>query len=101
MNKVQPDPPAETPKNPKSPDRTTGQGPGSTTDLVCGMNVTAQSGHSVMLGERRYVFCSAGCREKFLAQPGEYVDSHGNAFVSALPTLSPSDAGTNSPKPAA
>lgn len=50
-------------------------------DPVCGMTVANDSPHSATRGGGRYVFCSAGCRAKFVANPDKYVqasaqDSH-------------------------
>ena len=46
-------------------------------DPVCGMKVSPASAHSAEHAGRRFVFCCAGCRGKFLADPGKYVDEHG------------------------
>jgi Cu+-exporting ATPase len=50
------------------------------TDPVCGMAVDPTTAkHQAEHGEKNYFFCSAGCREKFLADPGKYiaqVDAH-------------------------
>ena len=46
-------------------------------DPVCGMRVSPQSAHSAEHAGRPYVFCSAGCREKFLRDPTRYVDEQG------------------------
>jgi len=46
-------------------------------DPVCGMSVSEQSAHATEYAGRRYVFCSAGCRAKFLAEPSHYVDEQG------------------------
>lgn len=43
-------------------------------DPVCGMRVSEPSAHAADYAERHYLFCSAGCRTKFLAQPERYVD---------------------------
>src|SRR5262245_47407811 len=50
-------------------------------DPVCGMTVSASSPHHHEHAGRHYVFCSAGCKAKFAAQPGRYVDAHGNRIV--------------------
>ena len=46
-------------------------------DPVCGMSVSPQSSHHAEHEGRQYVFCSSGCRTKFEADPGRYVDEHG------------------------
>ncbi|HEX5314641.1 MAG TPA: heavy metal-binding domain-containing protein, partial [Gammaproteobacteria bacterium] len=44
-------------------------------DPVCGMTVSVASGtHSVDHQGRRFHFCSAGCRDRFVADPGRHVD---------------------------
>ena len=43
-------------------------------DPVCGMSVNAQSAHFIEHSGHRYVFCCNGCREKFRADPGRYID---------------------------
>jgi alkyl hydroperoxide reductase subunit F len=42
-----------------------------TTDPVCGMTVASDEFHCVFR-DREYVFCSEGCREKFLGSPDSY-----------------------------
>ena len=41
-------------------------------DPVCGMTVTPQSAHQAEHTGKRYYFCSAGCKTKFNASPGQY-----------------------------
>lgn len=44
-------------------------------DPVCGMTVDPHTtAHKTEHGGRPYYFCSAGCREKFLADPERYLD---------------------------
>ncbi len=43
-------------------------------DPVCGMTVTEQSQHRTEHQGRSYYFCGAGCRTKFVADPGRYLD---------------------------
>ena len=44
------------------------------TDPVCGMKVDpAKSAHRHAHDGRDYVFCSAGCRGKFIADPEKYL----------------------------
>lgn len=42
-------------------------------DPVCGMSVKPDSPHQAQHGEHDYRFCSAGCRDKFLANPDKYL----------------------------
>ena len=57
---------------------------GSATDPVCGMRVDpASAKHSAEFAGKTYYFCSAGCREKFLAEPRRYV---GEAPAEAAPS---------------
>ena len=41
-------------------------------DPVCGMQVAESSPYKAEHQGRKYVFCSAGCRTKFLAEPSRY-----------------------------
>jgi len=50
-----------------------------TRDPVCGMDVPGDSVHRVNLRGATYVFCSAGCRAKFEADPGRYLAHDGGA----------------------
>src|SRR5690606_2573026 len=45
------------------------------------MKVAPTSPHSAEHEGRRYVFCSAGCRAKFIAAPERYVDAKGNRLT--------------------
>jgi Cu+-exporting ATPase len=49
-------------------------GPGrlNAIDPVCGMSVAGDSEHPIEYQGRRFVFCCAGCREKFRADPHRY-----------------------------
>jgi P-type Cu+ transporter len=42
-------------------------------DPVCGMEVSRTSTHRHEHGDATYYFCSAGCKAKFVADPGEFV----------------------------
>jgi Cu+-exporting ATPase len=42
-------------------------------DPVCGMRVAPDSPHHAEHDGRRFVFCAAGCRTKFLADPARYL----------------------------
>jgi Cu+-exporting ATPase len=52
-------------------------------DPVCGMSVSWNSAHAAEYAGRRYVFCSNGCRARFIANPGEYVNQHGERRLAA------------------
>lgn len=41
-------------------------------DPVCGMTVTEDTPHKLEHGGKRYLFCSAGCLEKFKKEPARY-----------------------------
>jgi Cu+-exporting ATPase len=47
----------------------------SSIDPVCGMRVGKDSGHAITHEGEQYVFCSAGCRTKFEANPAKYLRS--------------------------
>ena len=50
------------------------------TDPVCGMTVDPHTArHRAEHGGRPYYFCSAGCRGKFEADPGKYLDKEARA----------------------
>ena len=40
-------------------------------DPVCGMTVTERTEHQVELADKHFYFCSAGCKTKFSANPGQ------------------------------
>ena len=44
-------------------------------DPVCGMTVSMDSRHVTSHAGQQYAFCSAGCREKFIANPARYLES--------------------------
>ena len=46
-------------------------------DPVCGMRVATSGMHRVQVGERTHHFCSAGCRERFAADPERYLTTLG------------------------
>jgi Cu+-exporting ATPase len=59
---------------------------GRVKDPVCGMNVDpATAKHKSDQAGRTYYFCSAGCREKFAADPRRYVGETPAAPPQALP----------------
>ncbi len=54
-------------------------------DPVCGMTVTAQSAHRSIHRGHTHLFCSAGCKRKFDADPARYVsDISGTARSDTL-----------------
>jgi len=46
---------------------------GEPKDPVCGMTVSPGTAHRIEYGGITYLFCSSGCREKFRADPDQYV----------------------------
>ena len=57
-------------------------------DLVCGMAVDpAQSKHKAEYEGKTFHFCSNGCREKFIADPGRYLSPKTEAPSAALGTI--------------
>jgi len=55
-------------------------------DPVCGMSVDpATARHRAEHGGQSYVFCSAGCREKFLADPDRYLKPAAAVAAPAAP----------------
>ncbi len=42
-------------------------------DPVCGMDVNTDCDYTAEYSGQTYYFCSAGCRDKFKADPGQYV----------------------------
>ena len=43
-------------------------------DPVCGMSVTTDSSHTFSLDGSDYYFCSGGCKDKFAADPQQYLN---------------------------
>ncbi len=55
-------------------------------DVVCGMDVErANAKHSAMHAGQRYLFCSAGCKTKFVADPQKYLSPKPAKPVAAPP----------------
>jgi P-type Cu+ transporter len=53
-----------------------GHGAGGETDPVCGMSVDpATARHRAVHDHRRYFFCGARCKERFVAEPATFLDS--------------------------
>lgn len=44
-----------------------------TKDPVCGMTVAADTPHKMEHGGITYLFCNAGCLEKFRKEPSRYI----------------------------
>lgn len=64
-------------------DATPTQAPREAVDPVCGMTVAvAGARHQVESGSRKYYFCCAGCRAKFLADPARYASAGAGAHSS-------------------
>jgi P-type Cu+ transporter len=55
-------------------------------DPVCGMTVTPQSEHHHTYRGTDYYFCCNGCREKFAADPGHYLQPREQPAAAACPT---------------
>ncbi len=68
-----------------------GTGP---SDPVCGMSAEPTSPHHHKHDGVDYIFCSARCREKFVADPAAFVPS-----TTKLPPLSSTPTSTTAPKP--
>jgi P-type Cu+ transporter len=77
---------ARNPSHPKHPDSHYGAGhldsesaaTHTQIDPVCGMSVAPVSAHTAEHAGHSFAFCSASCREKFIAEPDRYVDERGN-----------------------
>jgi Cu+-exporting ATPase len=60
-------------------------GPAGLTDPVCGMAVTAESPHRHAHEGKTFFFCSAGCAQKFAADPARYLTPASPEPVAAPP----------------
>ena len=59
-------------------------------DPVCGMTVSSTTAHHAQHAGQEVYFCSARCREKFIADPARYLKDPGNAPSSkTVPTTPP------------
>jgi P-type Cu+ transporter len=57
-------------------------------DVVCGMTVDSRSAaHKLHLGQTDYYFCSAGCLEKFRANPDRYLNPRTRDPAVQRPTM--------------
>ncbi len=71
-------------------------------DPVCGMAVDpATAKHKAEHGGETFFFCSAGCREKFVAEPARYLASPADASASPAHDHAHHASPAASPKPAA
>ena len=63
------------------------------TDPVCGMQVSADSEHRHTHEGNEYLFCSAACRDTFVANPGKYLhaESTGSAQATGTTGYCPDD----------
>src|SRR6266567_3250028 len=52
-------------------------------DPVCGMRVDAQSPYRYTFEGREFLFCCAGCREKFKAAPAQYLEKPAGGHAAA------------------
>ncbi|MBS0377195.1 MAG: heavy metal translocating P-type ATPase [Proteobacteria bacterium] len=68
-------------------------------DPVCGMTVPANAALSEQHAGRQYSFCSASCQDKFVANPNQYVNEHGERRTQ--PTLTETAHSTALPNAAA
>jgi P-type Cu+ transporter len=60
--------------------------PGTVRDPVCGMSVDPHTAeHRAEYEGRPYYFCSARCREKFLANPAQYLEPRAERPIAPLP----------------
>jgi Cu+-exporting ATPase len=55
-------------------------------DPVCGMSVKATTAHRITHEGKTVLFCSARCKEKFVANPAQYLKPAANAAVTSAPT---------------
>jgi Cu+-exporting ATPase len=62
-------------------------------DPVCGMTVTSRSPQTTVHEGTPVYFCSAGCKTKFLADPGKYPLSSGSDHPTLAPGLKPTTPG--------
>ncbi|HSK04675.1 MAG TPA: heavy metal translocating P-type ATPase [Kofleriaceae bacterium] len=69
------------------------EAPEAATDPVCGMTVSATTLHRVRHGDREVLFCSAGCKAKFLADPDRYLEPEAPALEPSPPQPPPPSAG--------
>ncbi|NKC31139.1 heavy metal translocating P-type ATPase [Roseomonas sp. BU-1] len=60
-------------------------GPDSVRDPVCGMTVDpAKTAHHAEHAGHAYHFCSAGCRTRFIAEPGQYLEARATLRAEAV-----------------
>lgn len=46
---------------------------GSQIDLVCGMEISEESSYKVKYKNKKYFFCSEGCKSHFEMDPEKYI----------------------------
>ena len=54
---------------------------GAVIDPVCGMEVTEESEWTAEYDGVTFYFCSEGCRDKFLEEPGKYLEAMGEEVI--------------------
>jgi P-type Cu+ transporter len=62
---------------------------GKEIDPVCGMTPRSDTPHRTTFEGREYLFCSAGCRQKFEADPKKYLARPGSEPMGGATRLSP------------
>ena len=50
-------------------------------DPVCGATVTAESEWTAEYEGATFYFCSEGCRDKFVKEPGKYLEAMGEEVI--------------------
>ncbi len=50
-------------------------------DPVCGMEVTAESEFTAEYEGVTFYFCSEGCRDKFIEEPGKFLEAAGEEVM--------------------
>jgi len=63
--------------------------PSALTDPVCGMPVIAATEHRYLHGSVEYLFCSASCREKFAADPEQFLQPRSSEPPETVATAEP------------
>jgi P-type Cu+ transporter len=67
------------------------------TDPVCGMTVSPTTAHRATHGDREVLFCSAGCKARFLADPDRYLSGRSPAHPAPSPLPPPPPPTTGGP----
>ena len=50
-------------------------------DPICGMTVTEESEWTAEYEGATFYFCSEGCRDKFIEEPGKYLEAMGEEVI--------------------